>query len=63
MPSPAASLNTLIYKEILTLILQGFKHFSTLSSLNWHIPATHSVIEGFVEGFYNESTTENMIVT
>ena len=30
MPSPAASLNTLIYKEILTLILKGFKRFLAL---------------------------------
>jgi hypothetical protein len=30
MSSPAASLNTLIYKAILTLILKGFKRFSTL---------------------------------
>jgi hypothetical protein len=43
MPSPATSLNTLIYKEILTLILQGFKQFSTLSSLTRHVPDTHTL--------------------
>jgi hypothetical protein len=30
MSYPAASLNTLIYKWILTLILQGFKRFLPL---------------------------------
>ena len=32
MSSPTASLNILIYKGILTLILQGFKRFLTLSA-------------------------------
>jgi hypothetical protein len=44
MSSPAASLNILIYKGILALILMGFKRFLTLH-------ATYSVIEEIVEGF------------
>jgi hypothetical protein len=52
MSSPAASLNTLIYKAILALILKSFKRFLSLH-------ATYSVIEefvkGFVEGFYMNS--------
>ena len=39
--SPTASLNTLIYKGILTLILQGFKHFLTLSGLTRRLPAAY----------------------
>jgi hypothetical protein len=30
MSLPAASLNTLIYKDILTIILQGFRRFLAL---------------------------------
>ena len=54
-PSPTASLNTLIYKAILTLILQGFKHFLPLSGLTRQRirrrHPTYSVIEEIVEGF------------
>jgi hypothetical protein len=57
MPSLAASLNTLIYKGIFTLVLRGFKHFATLSSLTRHIPAAYSVIEEIVEGFYSGENT------
>jgi hypothetical protein len=32
MSSPAASLNTLIYKGILTLITKGFKRFLALDA-------------------------------
>jgi len=32
MSLPAASLNTLIYKGILTLILQGYKRFLALQA-------------------------------
>jgi hypothetical protein len=41
MSSPTASLNTLIYKGILTLILQGFKHFLTLPS-NYELNPSHT---------------------
>src|ERR1039458_5544354 len=39
--SPNASLNTLICKGILTLVLQGFKHILTLSDLTRRLHATH----------------------
>ncbi len=40
--SPAASLNTLIYRGILTLILLGFKQFSVLHATRRLYPATHT---------------------
>ena len=60
MSSPTVSPNTLIYKGILTLVLQGFKLFLPLSTHHparaRHAPPAYSVIEeiveGFVEGFW-----------
>jgi hypothetical protein len=42
MPSPAASLNTLICKAILALILKGFKRFSALHITYRRQLATHT---------------------
>ena len=41
MSSPTVSLNTLIYKAILTPVLQGFKTFLTLSGLTRHTHGTY----------------------
>jgi len=58
--SPTASLNILICEAILTQCLQGFQElFYTirqLSGLTRHLPASYSVIEGFVEGFVEGSS-------
>jgi hypothetical protein len=50
MSSPAASLSILIYKAILTLILQGFMRFLALH-------AAYSVIEEIVEVYLLSNLT------
>lgn len=55
MSSLIASLNILIYRGILTLILKGFKRFfgttRFLPALTRHLYPAYSVIEEIVEGF------------
>jgi hypothetical protein len=59
MSSPTTSLNTLIFKGILTLLFQGFKRYLSLSTayaartrhLHRQYSVVEEIVEGFVEGF------------
>ncbi|MGA3265527.1 MAG: hypothetical protein ABSE16_01740 [Verrucomicrobiota bacterium] len=63
MSSPTTSLNTLIFKGILMLILQGFKRIFSLSTacsartcyLHSYCSVIELIVEGFVEGFLSDS--------